>query len=217
MKNHVTGIRNKGSLGITSLILFISFCLIAMTAASVILKPSSSNNALSVQNVNDQVNEAVNEISTYIQEKDMVGKYTTIGNEKKITQIALLLKPLFTIDIDLSALTIKLYNGENIRLLTYNQHAASLGAQSLFDHSVWKNNSNNTFSIIVVQDSDSSLKNFGLMNQNTDMIYLLISLPDDFAMKYGDNLFVTLFPTPGVSRTFELTASLPMHSIVSFE
>ena len=207
---------NKGNLGIATVILILSFILIAATAASVITRTSSQNN-LTQQDVNQMVNEAVDEISTYIQVKDMIGKYTKNNNNQEIHQVALLLKPFFTIDLDVSTLTVKLDNGEQIQILRYSQKAEYIGSQSLFEHNIWEETPENTFSLLVLQDTDNSMVQYGTINENTDMAYLLISLSEDFALKSGETLTVTLFPSTGITRTLTLTAPLPMHSVISFE
>ena len=65
---------NEGGIGITAAILLVTFMLIAVTAASVVMDTSPKNN----RDLKKIADEAVNKISTYIQIEDTVGKYYNI-------------------------------------------------------------------------------------------------------------------------------------------
>jgi len=123
-----------GSIGITTGVLLIGLIIITATAASVI---NNQTGGISEENIEHMLDEVLNEITTYIQIKDKIGKYYTTNNQKQIEKIAILIKPLISQNIDISDLTIKLCNGEDIKILTYSKNSEVIGSEKLFDHKIW--------------------------------------------------------------------------------
>lgn len=203
---------NQGATGIATAILLISFILIGATAASVIMGDSGNNPE---ENYEEILDEALNEISTYIQIKDALGKYNSTTEEQHIQKIAILIKPLFSIDIDASKLVIKLNNGKQIKMLYYNRQAEFISSNSLFEHPIWTTVTDTDFGFIVILDKDQSIIDYGTINDNTDMTYIIIKLPNDFTMKKGDTLELTLSPSTGITKTINLKAPLPIKQIVA--
>ena len=203
---------NEGATGITTVILLVSFLLIGVTTASV-LTGNSKN--ISEQDFEKMVDDIVDEISTYIQIKDVLGKYNSATEEQHIQKIAILIKPLFSIDIDASKLVIKLNNGKQIKMLYYNRQAEFISSNSLFEHPIWTTMTDTDFGFIVILDKDQSIIDYGTINDNTDMTYIIIKLPNDFTMKKGDTLELTLFPSTGITKTINLKAPLPIKQIVA--
>lgn len=205
---------NNGGIGIITVILLVSFILIAATAVSVIMGNSEGR---SKQDLEKMVNDAVDEISTYIQIKDVIGKYYFTGREQSIQKIAILITSLFSINMDASELMIKLCNGEQIKMLYYSGQAEFMHSNSLFEHPIWNNIEGNNFNFVVTRDKDRSLVDYNTINDNTDMAYIVIKLSEDFAMKKGDTMTITFFLSKGVTRTITVKAPLPMKQIVSLE
>ncbi len=203
---------NQGATGIATAILLISFILIGATAASVIMGDSGNNPE---ENYEEILDEALDEISTYIQIKDALGKYNSTTEEQHIQKIAILIKPLFSIDIDASKLVIKLNNGKQIKMLYYNRQAEFISSNSLFEHPIWTTMTDTDFGFIVILDKDQSIIDYGTINDNTDMTYIIIKLSNDFTMKKGDTLELTLFPSTGITKTINLKAPLPIKQIVA--
>lgn len=203
---------NQGATGIATAILLISFILIGATAASVIMGDSGNNPE---ENYEEILEEALDEISTYIQIKDALGKYNSTTEEQHIQKIAILIKPLFSIDIDASKLVIKLNNGKQIKMLYYNRQAEFISSNSLFEHPIWTTMTDTDFGFIIILDKDQSIIDYGTINDNTDMTYIIIKLPNDFTMKKGDTLELTLFPSTGITKTINLKAPLPIKQIVA--
>jgi archaellin len=203
---------NQGATGIATAILLISFILIGATAASVIMGDSGNNPE---ENYEEILEEALDEVSTYIQIKDALGKYNSTTEEQHIQKIAILIKPLFSIDIDASKLVIKLNNGKQIKMLYYNRQAEFISSNSLFEHPIWTTMTDTNFGFIVILDKDQSIIDYGTIKDNTDMTYILIKLPNDFTMKKGDTLELTLFPSTGITKTINLKAPLPIKQIVA--
>jgi archaellin len=203
---------DQAKLGIFAGILLIGFILIGAVSASVIM--TSSQN-ISQEDLNKITNEVVDELCSYLQIKHIVGKYQTIQGQEKIQKIAILIKPLVSQDIDVSRMTIELSNGEQFQLLFYNGLAESLKSHSLFEHPLWDSLTPGTFSLISTIDDDNSIINSHLINKNTDMTFIILKLPDDSAMRYGDELKVTILPSPGIGRTVTLESPLSTKHVVT--
>jgi archaellin len=203
---------DQAKLGIFAGILLIGFILIGAVSASVIMTGSKN---ISEKDLNKITNEVVDEICSYLQIKHIVGKYQTIQGEEKIQKIAILIKPLVSQDIDISRMTIELSNGEQLQMLFYNGCAESLNSHSLFEHPLWDSVTPGTFSLLTTIDEDNSIITSHVINKNTDMMFILLKLPDDIAMKYGDELRVTILPSPGMGRTVSLESPLTTKHVVT--
>ena len=159
--------------------------------------------------------EAVNKISTYFNIEDFVGKYQQINEKPKIKKIGLLVKPMFTNEIDISDLILKISNGEQVRILYYSGESAFIQKETLFDHPIWKLTDECNFSLIVTLDKDKSLISYDTFNDYTDTAYLIINLPKEFVMQKGETITITLFPATGITRTIVGEAPLPIKSVVN--
>jgi len=205
---------NEGGLGLTAAILLVGFLLISATVASVLIGRTET---LSDRDLTQMAEKMFEDISTYLQIRDCVGKYYTIDGEQRIQKIAFLLKPLFASDIDAATLTIKLCNGEQVRMLQYTENAAFIDSQSLFEHELWDELPTTSYGFVVLLDKDRSLVNYGIINDNTDMAYIAIKLPEAFSLKKGDTLTITLLPAAGIPVSKTVVAPLPIPKIVSLE
>ncbi|MFW6173637.1 MAG: hypothetical protein ACOC5T_07825 [Elusimicrobiota bacterium] len=203
---------NIGGIGIASAILLVCFLLIAATVTSVIMVDSED---LSEEDVKKMVKGSIDEISTYIQIKDVVGRYYSNEGKQRIEKIAILINPLFSVDIDISELLIKINNGEQIKMLSYSNQADFIDSYSLFEHPIWNSIDGDGFNFVVTLDKDRSLVDHNVINDHSDMTYIIIRLPEEFAMKKGDTVTITLFLSRGITKTISLEAPLPMKRIVS--
>ena len=195
--------------------LVISALLIGVTIASVITEETTG--VTTEDDFEKIVNEAVDEIATYIQIRDQKGKYYNINGEQRIEKIVILISPLVSQEIDVSQLTIQLCDGEQVRILTYDGNAESLDSNSVFEHPIWNNINGNNFGFISIIDSDGSLVDYNALNDYSDNAYIVIRLPTDMTMEKYDKMAVTLFPATGITRTTILEAPLPMKQVVTFE
>jgi len=208
---------NAGNLGISSVILLISFMLIGITALSVLSEDTTPTTGTTEEEIEQMLNDALDSVTKYVQITDKLGKYYGAPQQQKIQKIAIMIKPMLSNEIDLSELTIKISNGESVRILIYSGHAETIGQNNLFDHPIWENTEENTFSFIVTHDKDNSLTEYDTLNDNTDMTYIIIKLPANYYMKKGDTMLVQLFPSSGITKTTLLEAPLPMKSVISFD
>lgn len=198
--------------GMIILILLIVFILIGAVSASIILTTTGD---ISDEELNRITTEAVDEICSYLQIKNVLGKYQLTENQQKITQIAIQIKPLVSQNINISHITIQLTNGEQYNILFYNGLSETIQNYSLFKHPLWSSMEPGTYSILSILDDDSSIIRSNVLNKNTDVAFILLILPEDIALKNGDQLTVTILPSPGVGRTITLEAPLLIKTIVS--
>lgn len=206
---------NWGSQGITAMIVLIAFMLIGVTAASVLTGDTTSS--VTEEDVDQLMNEVVDELCSYIQIRDQKGKYYKNDGQFEIQKIALLISPLVSQNIDLSQLTVQIDNGEMVKILTNSDICSKLESNTLFDHSIWDNLDGENFGFISIIDLDNSIKDFNVINENSDNAYIVFKLPSDFTMQKRDKIIVKLFPSEGVVKTIILEAPLPMTLVVTFE
>ena len=196
---------------LTTLILLISMLLIGVTVADVITDGTADSTTES--DIDQMVQQIQDEISTYIQIKDIKGKYI----QNQIERIAILISPMVTQQINMTDLSIQIDNGEYVRILTHQGQAGKIESNSLFQHNVWNNITQDHYGIISIVDLDSSIDRYSIINENTDNAYIIIKLPDNMKMEKYDTITLTLFPSTGITRTINLKAPMPMKTIITFE
>ena len=200
--------------GVTAAILIAVLLLVVGATATVIL---GSSEEPTEEDLDKWLNEALDDISTYLNIKDIKAKYHSYLGEQYIQQIAILMKPMFTQTIELNDMTLQISNGEDLRILYPSSQLQFINGHSLFHHPLWGDIDENTFGFIVIIDKDYSMIDYQIMNENTDMIYLIIQLPEDFFFKKGDTLDISIFPTPGIKRVISVKAPPALSSIVSLK
>jgi archaellin len=161
------------------------------------------------------VDDIIDDITSYIQIKNAMGKYQNIEGSQQINQIALLIQPLLTTNIDMTTLTIQLTNNQNVKYLTFNGEAQNINNHLLFSHPLWKQINQNTYGTVAILDEDQSLTSHNTINK--DLTYLLIQLPEEFYLKKGETITLTLYPSTGQQKTITLKAPMPMTEIITFE
>ena len=209
---------NAGSAGITITMLLISSVFMGATIFNVTSNETEDNlseNDLAelAQQVAD---ETVDKITSYLETPYTLGKFYGPAHHQKIEKIVIMVESWISKDINMSELTIELYNGNSVRILSYSGYAEPVGSNDVFEHPIWNSITDNTFGIIVSHDKDNSLVDYDIINDRTDKAFLAIKLPESMAMSKGDIMTVTLSPSNGVTRTLELEAPLPMKSVVNF-
>ncbi len=203
---------DQAKLGTIAGVLLLLFVLIGAVSASVII---TDTNITSEDDLNAMTGEIIDELCSYLQIKQIVGKYQMVQGEEKITKIAILIKPFVSQDIDISKMTIELCDGDQYKILFFNGTTGSIRSHSLFDHPVWDSIPNETFGILSTVDDDNSIINSHLINKNTDMAFIILKLSNETAMNQDDALEVTILPSPGTGRMVTLEAPLPIKNIVT--
>ena len=204
-----------GNFRIFSTIILIIFILLGITVFSVISTDTTDNEEITLEEeIEQMLNDALDSITKNVQITDKIGKYYGPPRQQKIQKIAIMIKPMISTEIDLSNLIIKISDGETIRILSYSGHAQKIGSNTLFDHPIWNNLTENDFGLVVTLDKDNSMEDFDTINKNNDMAYIVIQLPSSFYMQKGDTIVAQIFPSSGISKTTILEAPLPMKSVV---
>ncbi|MBN1861848.1 MAG: hypothetical protein JW840_10370 [Candidatus Thermoplasmatota archaeon] len=203
---------NQAKLGMIAGILLIFFLLVGLVSASIIYTTSGD---ITEEDLNRITNEVVDEICSYLQIKHIIGQYQMIQNEHTIKKIGILIKPYVSQNIDISHISIEVCNGEQYHMLFYSELVGSIRSSTLFEHPLWDLMNSSGFSVLSTIDDDNSIGSSHMINKNTDMAFILITLPDNLAMKYGDQIEITILPSPGMSRTVWFEAPLPIKNVVT--
>jgi archaellin len=207
---------NSGSTGITAVIILLAIMLIGVTAMSVISGDTTDRETLTGVDLEETVEDVLNEITTYLSIKDKIGKYYGTPHNYKVEKIAIMISPLVSQQINVSGLTIKINDGENVRILIYNGSVEPIGANTLFEHPIWDELTDGTYGYITTHDKDDSITDFDTINSNTDMAYIIIELHGSFKMSKGETMAVTLFPEIGIQKTVFLEVlDLPIKKVIS--
>jgi len=203
---------DMGNLGLTAGIILIIVVLIAAAAGSVIIQTTQN---VSNQDLTRITNDALDEITTYFQIKNVVGKYENIQGREGIQRIALLIKPLVSLHLDIAKITIMISNGDDLRILSFSGQVAPISSYSLFGHPLWESMDEGSYSVISTIDDDDSMTDFHIINKNTDMGFIILNLPATDPLLYGESLEVTLIPSPGNECSVTLEPPLPTSRVVS--
>lgn len=206
---------NSGSSGILSLFLISILLLGTATISNELILKENDEKMYSFDNCEEILNDTIEEISTYFNIKQIIGKYYNNENMLNIEKIIILLKPYFDINFDISDLHILLSNGEKTIILQFNDNIEFVGQYDVFEHQNWNYISYGFYSLLVISDKDNSIKEFNIINENTDMIYITLILSDYFDFVKGDNIKISLIPSIGTLQTFTLKAPLPTSKIVN--
>lgn len=201
---------NIGSVGITAVPLFTSFLLIGATASSVIFEGSDGIAIDAEQTLND----VLDEITTYLKIDNVIGKYYNTNGARCVEKIVILVKQFIQNTINISELTIKICDNNDVLLLGYSGHAAKGSSKAIFENQIWET-THNAFSLIVILDNDRSLLDHNIMNE--DITFIAIRLPDKFAMHDDESIMVSIIPAKGIMRSVVLeTPSFHSSNIISF-
>ena len=200
---------NWGSTGITTIMLLSGFLMAGVTS-SVMFQNTDDLSS----NVKQMVNDVVDEITTYLKIDDVIGKYYTDNGNRRVERIVILVKQPIKNTINMSDLTIKLCNNEDVILLGYSGHAEEYNSKGVFENQVWET-TNNAFSLIVVIDTDKSLIDYNIMNG--DIAFIAIKLPDRFTIDGNEAVTVSIIPAKGIVSSVVLEApSFHSSDIISF-
>ena len=210
------GISSKATVGLPLILILVASISLATIAASLLTETDEYDVSSASEDLENIINDTLTEITTYLKITDAVGKYYETNNTQKIEKIAIMIKPFVSCTIDLSDITIKLENNQDIKILTYQKQVESIASHPLFEHPLWQNVTTNTFGCIIVHDTDHSILQEHTIDDHTDMCYLIIPLPEEFSMKYKDTLKVSIFPATGIIKTLSLKAPLPTKHVVNF-
>jgi len=206
-----------GRTGLLITVLLLSMVLISLTTLSLVNTVVNTGSAeLTEDDVTALINDVVDDITSYIRIKDVLGKYCRVNGTYVIQQLAILIQPLVPTELEMTTVPLQLYGNDYVQFLYYpGDMSDALGSNTLFDHPLWNKVNATVYGILSIHDTDKSLVTYDMMND--DMAYLLVKLPKAYQLEKGESLTLTLFPETGFQKTVTLTAPLPMKSIVRFE
>jgi len=201
--------KNIGSIGTTALPLLSGILL--MGAASSVVFESSDDLSLDAEQI---VKGVLDEITTYLKIDDVIGKYYSNNGTRRVEKIVLLVKPFIKSAINVSELTIKIQNNNDVVLWKYSGYAVKSDGEAVFENQIWEK-TNNSFSLIVVIDEDRSLLDYNIMNEDT--VFIAISLSEGLFMEGRDSMTVSIMPAKGIIRSIVLeTPSFHTSNVISF-
>jgi len=184
--------------------------LIGASASTIMIEDTDSIALDAKQTLND----TINEITTYLKIEDVIGKYYVTNGVRSVEKIVIYIKQFFRNTINMSEVTIKISNNNDVILLDYSGHAVESNSKAVFEHQVWET-TNNAFSLIVIFDKDRSLLDYNIMNEDT--AFIAIKLPDQFVMEKDDTITISIIPAKGIIRSIVLeTPSFHSSNIISF-
>ncbi|MEM0466463.1 MAG: hypothetical protein QXX20_02525 [Candidatus Thermoplasmatota archaeon] len=202
-----------GALGLTAILILVTILFVGATATSVLLNQS---NSVTKENLTQIIDTVATKYSTYLQIEGILGQYSMIDTHRQIGNIAILIEPLVTANIDLSSMVITLNTGDTVQILRYNGNAKLLQTHhSLFSHPQWETISNNTYSALSIHDLDNSLVAHNILNDHADLTYLIIKTPEEIHIKNGDQLSITFLIPNGIIRTITLDIPFSTKNVVS--
>ncbi len=194
-----------------STILLVALLILGVTTVSVLTAQSQDMSELELEQM---VQETIDDLSTYITTEDAIGRYSRSMDPPRINRIGVMIQPLFSVDIDVSGLLVKINNGESMQIQYYSENVAALESYSFFDHPLWSELNDSSFGLLTIYDKDESITLYDTLNDHTDITYLIIQLPSAFNLYYGDELTITLIPTIGINREIRVKAPLPIKTTV---
>ena len=190
---------NKGAIGIGALIIFISMILVAGIAANVLIQTMNTLQEKALQTGD----ETLRDISGGIRVTHISGK----ANISKINQIAIIITPTASANIDLSSTYLSLSDTTKNVIMNYNGSVfASTVSNGLFNTLNSSNLTSTTFGIIVIRDTDSSCDvNSPTINDN-DLVVILINTTKCFSgIGRKVDIFGSIYPEYGMSGVISFT------------
>ena len=188
------------SIGIGSLIIFISMIIVAGVTASVIFQTMDTmqQQALSTSQ------ETIKDISTGLR----ISHVTGYIDNSLITQIVFFIETTAGSDaVDLAEATIQLSDSETVTILHYdNTSFSSSVTNGLFGTINASNLTNIEFSILVIRDSDSSCKESNPVINNNDLVGLLVNTTSCFSgIDTSSSVTGKIMPETGLSGMIDFT------------
>jgi archaellin len=174
----------------------------------------SGSDFISGEDVGRFVDETMQDITSYISVTEVMGRFE--GDDSLgISKIAFYVKPMFSQDIDISSLTMRIDEGDDLFFYQYDDDVQKLDSSGLFSYSLWDEVSEAMFGVIVVHDEDDSIEQYHVLNDRSDMIYIIVNVPYNHRLNSGESVDVTLLQTSGIQKTIALHVPLPMKRVVT--
>jgi flagellin FlaB len=196
--------RDRGQVGIGTLIVFIAMVLVAAIAAGVLI-----NTAGFLQSQSEQTGQQSSaQVSDRLQVVSTVGEnISNLDGDDETRQIGVVnmtvSKAPGANDIDLETLTLQFVSDEKIVNLVANESEVVQSQNDLAN-----NTRNDVFHIDTVQDDDDSIDNSSVVNDPADRAQIILSLSDNSSLSGNYNGFNATAVGPlneSASATIQLT------------
>ena len=180
-----------------SLLPILSGIILMGASSSVIL----DNTDFFSTDVEQLFSDVFDEISSFLQIKEIWGKYEHSNHSRQISKVIFLVKQFIQHDINISDISLQLISKDDVGILYFSGYCSNSTGQSLFTHNIWSE-TQDSYSIIVLSDHDDSISKFNIMND--DMVFLAIHLPKNFILKKDESLTITLCRANGQPCSYTL-------------
>ncbi|MDG6217916.1 MAG: hypothetical protein QCI00_00555 [Candidatus Thermoplasmatota archaeon] len=195
------------ALPLTLILLVVLF--IALTATSMMTNQVTT----SQQDLTQYVDDALYEITSYIQIKNVYATYSKQA-PYHLDKIAIFTSPLFHQKLDLSTYILHIQTDDTLHLYKYNYTISPMGLTGVFSHPIWDQQSEHHFGIISIQDPDDSLISHHSFSEPADMAVFTI-LVENLSIENGDVVRILLSPGQGVEKTIMFRVPLPTRTVVN--
>jgi archaellin len=200
---------HHASAALPLVLLLLAILFVALTATSMI----STETSTSQEDLQQYVDDAVNELTSYIKIQNVYGVYSQ-DKPYHLTKIAIQATPLFHQEINLSTWLIQLQTKTKLQLYNYNNTASLLQSNGVFSDSHWNQLLSTHFGILSIQDKDNSLVNHHSFSEPNDIAFFTLSV-QELSITKGDYVTLLLSPGTGVEKTITFNAPLPTRKIVN--
>jgi len=200
--------KNSIVLIIPFIIILISLFIITSTASTFI----NPKNSLNPTQINQYVDQTIDEITSYIQIKNMYGQFST-DKPYHISKIGVMISPMFQNNVDVSNIIIQVQTKNTVFIYTYNYQVLSLKTNSLFTNPLWNELNAQSFGIISIIDKDASIMNHHVLSDSSDLLFLAFLIPNDVITK-GDYVTITISSGDIMQKTISFSTPLPSKNIV---
>ena len=93
-------------------------------------------------------------------------------------------------------------------------HKSSLNGNSLFSHPLWEEIDTQSFGLLSIIDTDSSLTHTNTLTDSTDLSFLLLSIPNEIITK-GEYVTITITSGNIVQKTISFSSDRPISTVGS--
>ena len=191
------------------IILVIAILFISLTASSMI----TTNGTLNDEELNEYLDHVIDELTNYISIKNVYGK---LSSEKPyhITQIAIMISPLFHDPINISDWIIQVQTTDTLSIYIFNQSVMKQDHHTIFSHPLWQQITPNTFGVMTLIDNDASLLDQYTLSESSDLVFLVFPISND-SMTKGETVTITLSSGTSIRKCFTFDIPFSTRSIVS--
>ena len=203
----------KSNLNLATIIILLlilsSIIIVTITATSVI----TTQNELTEYDIDQYLQDTLNKISSYIEVQNVYGKF----NEEKpysLTQIGIMISPMFHKSIDMTDWIVQLKTKNSINIYTIHNSSETLKDNTIFNHDIWNSISTNQYGLISIIDKDSSIKNYSVFNDPGDLSFLIFRIASNEISK-GDVVTIIISSGKNIQKSVTFSIPIPTNNVVT--